>query len=175
MRLLLGLSIALLAAAAPVPVATWDSSTDFHQMRTYSWVFRHTPTGMDPNLYRQVRVSVDRSLAAHGFVKSEPGDFAVAFTLGPRANVHPYDFGHYAPYYSGSEAAAHQHWVNHELADRSSRDHTLAIDMYNTFTKHAIWHGLAPDPIMPNTRQAIVEHEVDDVLSQFPPKSHPAG
>jgi uncharacterized protein DUF4136 len=170
MRLLLALSLGLLAATTPAPVVTWDSSTDFHQMHTYSWVFRHTPSGMDPNLYRQLRVSVDRSLSARGFVKREPGDFAVAFTVGPRANVHPYDFGHYAPYYSGDEAAAHQHWVNHELADRSSHEHTLAIDMYNTHTKHAIWHGLAPVAIEPNTRQAIVEHEVNDVLSLFPPK-----
>jgi len=169
MRPFLPIVIALVAAAPAAPVVSFDSATDFHRFRTYSWVFEHTPSGMDPNFYRQVRVSVDRSLAAHGFVKSEPGDFAVAFTLGPRANVHAYDFGHYAPYYSGAEAAAHQHWVNNELAERSTHEHTLAIDIYDTYTKHAIWHGLAPDPIMPKTRQAIVEHEVNDVLSRFPP------
>jgi hypothetical protein len=117
-----------------------------------------------------VHVAVDRSLRAHGFVPSRPGDFAVAFTVGPRSKMHAGDYGHYAFYYSPSEAAAHQHWVNREMAHRSDRDDTLSIDIYDTHTKHSIWHGIAPVPVVAHTRQAIVEHEVNDVLSLFPPK-----
>jgi hypothetical protein len=171
MRLLLALSLASLAAAPPAPVVSYDPKTDFHHLRTYSWVFKATPGGMNPNLYRQVRVAVDRSLAAHGFVKSDYGDFAVAFTLGPRANVHSGDYGHYAPYYRDEEAAEHQKWVNRELAERSWHEHTLAIDIYDNYSKHSVWHGVAPVPIVPNTRQTIIEHEVNDVLSLFPPKN----
>jgi hypothetical protein len=175
MRLLLALSLALVAAApASPPVVSFDPATDFSHFHSYSWVFNAMPGGMNPNLYRQIRVAVDRSLTAHGFVKSDAGDFAVAFTLGPRANMHPADYGHFAPYYSAEEAAAHQGWVNRELADRASHDHTLAIDIYDNYSKHSVWHGLAPVPVMPNTRQAIVEHEVNDVLSLFPPR-HVAG
>jgi hypothetical protein len=170
MRLLLALSLAAVAQAPSAPVVSYDPGTDFSHYLRYKWVFTHTPTGMDPNLYRQVQVAIDRSLGAHGFVKADHADFAVAFTLGPRANVHATDFGYYAPYYSGAEAAAHQDWVNRELADRSWHDDTLAIDIYDASSKHSIWHGLAPVPIMANTRQAIVEHEVNDVLSLFPPK-----
>ena len=84
--------------------------------------------------------------------------------------MHASDYGHYAFYYSAKETAAHQEWVNNQLAQQSERDDTLSIDVYDTQTKHAIWHGIAPVPIVPHTRQAIVEHEVDDVLSLFPPK-----
>ncbi len=172
MRLGFALVAALMANAPPAaPVVSFDPSTNFSHFRSYSWVFEHPPATMDQNLYRQVRVSVDRSLEAHGFTQSAPGDFAIAFTIGPRADVHASDYGHYAPYYGGEEAALHQGWINRELSERSDHDNTLSIDIYDTYSKHSIWHGIAPDPIGPNTRQAIVEHEVNDVLSQFPPKN----
>lgn len=84
--------------------------------------------------------------------------------------MHSSDYGHYAFYYSPEERAAHQDWVNRELSQRSDHDDTLSIDIYDTGTKHSIWHGIAPVPIVPHSRQAIVEHEVDDVLSLFPPR-----
>jgi hypothetical protein len=171
MRLILALVLTLAAAAPAAPVVVFDPGTDFSHFRSYTWVFKSPPGGMDPNLYRQIRVAVDHSLGAHGFVKSNDGDFAVAFTLGSRADVHPSDFGHYAPFYRDEEAAGHQQWINRELAQRSSHEHTLAIDIYNNQSKHSVWHGLAPVPIVPATRQAVVEHEVDDVLSLFPPKN----
>jgi hypothetical protein len=163
-------ALAALVAGTPAPVVSYDQTTDFSHYASYSWAFLHQPTNMDPTLYRQVRAAVDRSLGAHGFGHSSPGDFAVAFTVGPRAQMHATDFGHYAFYYGPEEAVAHQAWVNRELADRSDRDDTLSIDIYDTHTKHSIWHGIAPVPIVPHTRQAIVEHEVNDVLSLFPPK-----
>ena len=159
------------AAAAPAaPVISYHEGTDFSHYRNYSFAFAHPPANMDPTLYRQVRAAIDHSLGAHGFGHSQPGDFAVGFTVGPRAKMHATDYGHYAFYYSKAEAAQHQDWINRELAERSDRDDTLSIDIYDTATKHSIWHGIAPVPIVPHTRQAVVEHEVDDVLSLFPPK-----
>jgi len=170
MRAFIALAAVFQTAAPSAPIVSFDPGTDFHQFRSYTWVYASTPSGMDQNLYRQIRHAVDESLGAHGFVRSEHGDFAVAFTLGPRENVHPADFGHYAPYYSGEEAAAHKKWINQELAELSTHEHTLAIDIYDNYSKHSVWHGVAPDPIVPTTRTAVVEHEVNDVLSLFPPK-----
>ena len=171
MRIIIALAAVMQAAAPSAPVVSFDPAADFHQFRSYNWVFVSTPSGMDQNLYRQIRHAVDESLGAHGFVQSKHGDFAVAFTLGPRENVHPSDFGHYAPYYSGEEAAAHKNWVNQELADLSTHEHTLAIDIYDSYAKHSVWHGVAPQPIEPGTRTAVIEHEVNDVVSLFPPKN----
>ena len=171
MRILLALAAALQGAAAPAPVTSFDPSTNFSHYRTYQWVFASPPGGMDVNLYRQIRVAVDHSLGSHGFVRADHGDFAVAFTLGPRENVHSSDYGNYAAYYAAEEAAAHKNWVNQELADLSTHDHTLAIDIYDAYSKHSVWHGVAPVPIVPKTRTAVVEHEVYDVLSHFPPKN----
>jgi Domain of unknown function (DUF4136) len=170
MRTIIALLAVLQAATASAPVASFDPETDFSHYRSYKWVFHSPPAGMDQNLYRHIRFAVDRSLAAHGFVRSDEGEFAVAFTLGPREQVHPSDYGHYAPYYSGDQAAAHSKWVNQELAGLGIQQHTLAIDIYDSYSKHPVWHGLAPVPIAPATRTAIVEHEVDDVLRLFPPK-----
>ena len=171
MRIIIALAAVLQVAAPSAPVVSFDRGTDFHQFRSYNWVFVSTPGGMDQNLYRQIRHAIDESLGSHGFVQSSHGDFAVAFTLGPRENVHPSDFGHYAPYYSGEEAAAHKNWVNGELADLSAHDHTLAIDIYDSYSKQSVWHGVAPVPILPETRTAVIEHEVNDVVSLFPPKN----
>jgi hypothetical protein len=168
MRLGLAL-LAALASAPAAPVVSYYPGTNFGHYRSYSFVFSNPPSNMDPTLYRQVRAAIDHSLGAHGFVHSRPGDFAVGFTVGPWAKMHASDYGHYAFYYSAEERAAHQHWVNRELSQRSDHDDTLSIDIYDTGTKHSIWHGIAPVPIVPHTRQAIVEHEVDDVLSLFPP------
>jgi hypothetical protein len=170
MTLGLALLAALAANATAAPVVSYDATTDFSPYRNYSFVFTHPPGHLDPNLYRQVRVAIDHSLGAHGFGHSSPGDFAVAFTVGPRAKVHATDYGHYAFYYSPEEAALHRAWVNRELADRSDRDDTLSIDIYDTYTKRSIWHGIAPAPIGPHMRQALVEHEVNEVLRLFPPK-----
>lgn len=172
MRLGLALLSALLASGSAAPVVSYDAATDFRHYRSYSFVFPHPPANMDPSLYRQVRAAIDHSLRAHGFGHSSPGDFAVGFTVGPRAKMHASDYGHYAFYYGAEEAASHQNWVNRELSQRSDHDDTLSIDLYDTYTKHSIWHGIAPVPIVPHTRQAIVEHEVDDVLRLFPPKGH---
>ena len=171
MPTIFALIIAAQASASAAPVVSYDPATDFSHLRSYSWVFEAPPGGIDQNLYRQIHVAVDRSLEAHGFVKSNQGDFAVAFTIGPRENVHPSDYGHYAAYYSGEEAAAHKNWVNQERADLSTHKNTLAIDIYDTYSKHSVWHGVAPVPIVPQTRQAVVEHEVNDVLALFPPKN----
>jgi hypothetical protein len=170
MRVGLALLAASLASAPAAPVVSYDPGTDFSHYRSYSFVFPHAPANMDPTLYRQVRAAIDHSLGAYGFGHSRPGDFAVGFTVGPRSKMHASDYGHYAFYYSAEEAAAHQNWVNRELSQRSDHDDTLSIDIYDTHTKHSIWHGIAPVPIVPHTRQAIVEHEVNDVLSLFPPK-----
>jgi hypothetical protein len=170
MRMLLPLIGLLIAAGPAAPVISYEPKVNFGHYRSYSWVFNHTPSGMNPNLYRQLRVAIDHSLEAHGFVKSQPGDFAVAFTVGPRAYTHSGDYGHYAPYYRGNNAAEHASWVNNELAQRSTHDNTLAIDIYDRETKRAIWHGLAPDPVKPGMRQAALEHEVNAVLSLFPAK-----
>jgi hypothetical protein len=159
-----------MASAPAAPVVSYDAETDFSHYRSYSWVFPHQPANMDPTLYRQVRAAVDRSLGAHGFGHSNFGDFAVAFTVGPRGKMHATDYGHYAFYYSPDEAALHNAWVNRELAERTDHDDTLSIDIYDRHTKHSIWHGIAPVPIAPHTRQAVIEHEVNDVLRLFPPK-----
>ena len=96
MRLALALLVASIVGAPAAPVISYDAETDFSHYRSYSWVFPNQPASMDATLYRQVRAAVDRSLGAHGFGHSRPGDFAVAFTVGPRAKMHATDFGNYA-------------------------------------------------------------------------------
>ena len=61
--------------------------------------------------------------------------------------MHPSDYGHYAFYYKDSEAAGHKKWINNELAGLGIHENTLAIDIYDRYTKGSVWHGVAPVPI----------------------------
>ena len=86
---------ASLAAAPAAPVISYDPDINFSHYRNYDFAFVNTPANIDPTLFRQVRVAIERSLRAHGYSQSRPGDFAVAFTVGPRAKMHASDFGNY--------------------------------------------------------------------------------
>jgi hypothetical protein len=170
MRMIIALVAALQTAAPSSPVSLYDTQTDFSHYRTYKWVFSSAPGGMDQNLYRQIRAAIDRSLADRGFGKSDQGDFAIAFTVGPRDKVHPTDYGLYALYYSGEEAAANKKWINDKLGN-GNHAHTLSIDIYDAYNKHAVWSGVGPVPILPKSDSELIEKEVKEVLGQFPPKT----
>ena len=51
-------------------------------------------------------------------------------------------------------------------------DGSLAIDFYDTGTKHPIWHGTATKEVYPGrpVEQAVIDQAVDGVIARFPPQ-----
>lgn len=162
---------ALLAIAgctsSPTIKTDYDQTADFSRYHSYAWVYTAPPQGMNPLLFERVRASIDRSLAARGFTPAQPGDFAVAFTLGRRDSVQVTDFGPYGPYYRG--------WgwgpAYRNVDVRNITDGTLVIDIYDVSSRKPIWHGVATQEIQPDhIESASVDAAIDSVLARFPPQ-----
>ena len=165
------LALALAACATgPKVVTDSDPSTNFGRYRTYSWVYSGSPRGMNPLLFQRVQQSIDRSLAARSFQPGDPGDFAVAFTLGRRDRVEVTDFGSYGPFYRGwGWGGAYRN-----VDIRNVTDGTLVIDVYDVASKKAVWHGVATQEVSSGQAdQAKIDAAVDAVIAQFPAGSAP--
>lgn len=141
-----------------------DASVDFSRYRTFSWVYTAPPTGMNPLVFQRVKDSIDRELQTR-FTPADPGDFAVAFTIGRRDSVQVTDFGPYGPFYRGWG------WGGRNVDVRNVTDGTLIIDIYDTATKRPIWHGIATQQVNPSRppSQAQIDAAIAEVLSRFPP------
>lgn len=152
-------------ATGPTVRTDSDPTADFSKFRSYSWVYTAPPTGMNPLLFQRIKDSIDRQLQTR-FTPADPGDFAVAFTVGRRDSVQVTDFGPYAPFYRGWG------WAGARNVDvRNVTDGTLIIDIYDTATKRAVWHGIATQQINPNREpsQQQIDTAIAEVLSRFPP------
>lgn len=174
MRKLLLASALLIAACETTPTinSDFDPSVNFAKYRTYSWVYGTTPEGMNPLTYERVRASIDRSLAARGYTQANPGDFAVAFTLGRRDTVRVTDYGPYGGFYPGWGYGYRWGWapVYNQVDVRNVTEGSLAIDFYDTATKRPIWHGTATQEVTPGrVNQALIDQAVDGVIARFPP------
>jgi hypothetical protein len=174
MRKILFISGLLLAACETTPTinSDYDPTVNFANYRTYSWVYGAPPQGMNPLTYERVRASIDRSLAARGYTQASLGDFAVAFTLGRRDSVRVTDFGPYGGFYPGWGRGYRWGWapVYNQVDVRNVTEGSLAIDFYDTGTKHPIWHGTATQEVTPGrVDQKLIDQAVDGVLAKFPP------
>jgi hypothetical protein len=164
--LALGAALALAACASTPDVKTdFDAAADFSRYHSYSWVYTGTPQGMNPLMFERVRASIDRSLGAR-FSQGQPGDFAIAFTLGRRDRVEVTDFGSYGPYY--------RRWgwgPGYQNVDvRNVTDGKLVIDIYDVATRKPVWHGVATQEInSTKVDPAMIDAAVDSVLAKFPP------
>ena len=170
-------AVLLSACTATPDVRTdFDPATDFSRYRTYSWVFTEVPQGMNPFAFQRVHDSIDRALAARGFTKADPGDFAVAFTLGARDKVVVSDYGSYGGYYPGWGFDGGWGWggwhPQYRTVDvRNVTEGTLALDFYDATTKRPMWHANASKEITPGkVSQKEIDTAIDTVIAQFPPQ-----
>lgn len=162
-------------AAGPTIRTDFDPAVNFSTYRTYSWVFTETPTNVNPLLFERIKASVDRSLAARGFTKANPGEFAVAFTLGRRDRVEVTNWGSYSRFYTGwGWGPRPWGWAPtyRQVDVRNVTDGSLAIDFFDTATQRPIWHGTASQQISPRRLpdQAVIDRAIDEVIARFPPK-----
>lgn len=126
-------------------------------------------------MFERIRASIDRSLAARGFTKASPGDFAVAFTLGRRDRVEVTNWGNYGRFYTGwGWGPRPWGWapMYSQVDVRNVTDGTLAIDFFDASTQRPIWHGQATQQINPQRlpRQELIDRAIDDVIARFPPQ-----
>jgi hypothetical protein len=153
----------------------FDRAADWTRYHTYTWIYQAAPRGMNPLAYERVRDGIDRQLQAQGFRPGDPGDFAVAFTIGKRDRVEVTDFGPYGPYYSpgwrgGYWGHSWSGWGGSNVDVRTITEGTLVIDFYDVQTRRPIWHGRATQDIGSGpVDQTTIDQAIVAVLKEFPP------
>jgi hypothetical protein len=152
----------------------FDPAAPFTTYRTYSWLPSDAPRGMNPLMFRRVKETIDRSLAARGYAQASPGDFAITFTIGEKDRLHADDYGAgwggwggwgwggwgygWGPYYPNVDIY-------------TTTERSIVIDVYDARTRAPAWHGVVKrESYSDRVDYARLDRAVDAVLAQFPPQ-----
>lgn len=143
---------------------TYDPSTDFTSLRTYSW-FSGPHVGTTP-LDTRVREAVDAELAARGYGMAAEGD--ADFVVNHLARVHGrIDVKEIRAYYGGGQ------WRQETYVDEYDEG-TLVLDVLEPTSAKVLWRGTAAALLDPERslgdRDEAMRETVKRVLDGFPPK-----
>ena len=175
MRVLPFAALLLLAACTTNPVVRtdFDSAASFQSYRTYSWLPVEVPRGMNPIMYRRVQGAIDQALMARGYSHGTPGDFQIGFTIGEKDRVEVYDRGYYGGWGWGGWGWGYPWgWGGFSPIDiENVTERSLIIDIYDSRTRQAVWHGVArKDVYDDNVDYARMHQAIGAALAQFPPQ-----
>jgi hypothetical protein len=122
---------------------------------------------MNPLVFERIEQGIDRELAAKGYKKGEPADFAVTFSVGSRESIETYDYGPYATYYTRGGFVAYSSMGPATV--RQITEGILVIDIFDTTTKRPVWHGMATKRLSSNAPDpAIVDGAVKAIIDELP-------
>jgi hypothetical protein len=169
----------LVSACQTAGVRTdFDPAANFTAYRTYNWVPSDVPRGMNPLMFRRVKDSIDRSLAARGYVQANPGDFAISFTIDERDRIRADDYGYGWPYggyggygWGGYGWGGWGGWGYPGVDIYTVTQRSIVIDVYDARTRAPAWHGVVRrDSYSDRVDYARLDRAVAAVLAQFPPQ-----
>jgi hypothetical protein len=193
MRTLPLAALLLLSACANYPAVRtdFDSTANFANYHSYTWIPLDVPRGMNPIMFRRVQGSIDRALQARGYTHATPGDFAIAFTIGERDRTEAHDYGYWGwgGYWGhgwgccgwghgwGGWGSGWGGWGYPSVDVYTVTDRSLIIDIYDVPTKRPIWHGVITKTTYPDSAPdySKLDANVDAVLAKFPPQLAPVG
>ncbi|MCL6730590.1 DUF4136 domain-containing protein [Sphingomonas hankyongi] len=178
----------LLSACAYGPTirTDFDPAANYASYRTYSWIPVDVPRGMNPLMFRRVQASIDRELNTRGFTQANPGDFAIAFTIGEQDRTEVQSYGGYGGWGGWGWGSGWHGWGgwgggwgwgpgwggwgypyidSYQVTERS-----LVIDIYDAKTRQPVWHGVAQkDSYSDEIDYSKLDATVSAVLAGFPP------
>lgn len=183
---LLGALLLSACVTTPYVRTDFDPAANFATYRTYSWIPVEVPRGMNPLMFRRVQGAIDRALLARGYTQADPGDFAIAFTIGEQDRTEVHSYGGYGGYYGGWGSPWGWGWGggwggwgwpygwgggypyidSYQVTERS-----IVIDIYDAKTKQPVWHGVAQkDAYSEDVNYAKLDETIGLVLAHFPPQ-----
>lgn len=166
-----GLALAGCGTAQPTVNTDMDPSAQFGKYKTYAWVYRAPPATINPLTFDRVQKSIEREMATKGYVKGEPADFALAFTIGSRQSIKVSDMGSYGTYYSRRGFVAYSSGIPATVQEIT--EGMLIVDVYDAATKKAVWHGLATQRLNSTPDQALIDNIVSAILKELPASASP--
>ena len=183
MRLLvLLLPVALLfGCSAPAPMIDYDSSYDFSQDRTFTFISENPviraegAEGGNPLIEGRLMQITENLMAARGFTRvaeKKDADLAVGFTLGARdkIQVNSYPETYRAGY--GRWGWGGGYYYGESVDVRQYTEGTLSVDIYDVQDRRPVWHGRATRKITSEMQEnpgAALEEILGDMFATFPP------
>ena len=157
------MSFAVLAGAlvfsGGVPAAAQSISTDvapganFSAYHTYAWADAAAPQGMNPIAYQQIMADIEAQLNSKGYRKGDPGDLSLVMTIGAREKTDITSWGRW-----GLRTDVYQY-----------TEGQLSLDVFDTKTKQALWHGQATKTVNPGKfNSAKATKAVGKLMKSFP-------
>lgn len=147
------------------PVAAQSISTDvapganFSAYHTYAWVNATAPQGMNPIAYQQIVADIEAALNSKGYSKGEPGDLSLVMTIGAQDKTDIQSWGRW-----GLRTDVYQY-----------TEGQLSLDVFDTNTKQALWHGQATKSVTPGKFNADkASKAVTKLMKDFPATAAPA-
>ena len=137
---------------------------------------------MNPLMFRRVKDSIDRSLAARGYTQAEPGDFAITFTIDERDRIRADDYGYgWGGYGWGGWGGlgwggwgccgGFGGWGYPSVDIYTVTQRSIVIDVYDAKTRAPAWHGVVRrESTSDRVNYSRLDRAVEKVLAQFPPQ-----
>lgn len=168
----LSILVFLLTSCSSVRVnSDYDKQVDFTSYKTYAF----HKTGIDKAEIsdldkKRILRSIDETMAAKGFTKSETPDLLISFFTKEReeVNVNQFNAGWgygwgwgWNPYLWGGNTSVSRH-----------TEGTLYIDIIDAKKKELIWQGEGEGVLTKDTnkKDEVIKEFVTKILEQYPPK-----
>ena len=154
--ILAGAASALLfsAGAGAKPHLTTDAAHDvnFANYDSFTWASTKPPTGLNMVQYQRVQQVITGKLKSKGYDHQPKADLTVALTVGKLSKV---DLNTWASYGYRDTYTRHEGQVT--------------MDVFDTKTKRAVWHGQVTDAINPKKPDpAKLQAAINQMMDQFP-------
>jgi hypothetical protein len=159
----IALMLTTAAFAAPVSV-DYDHSTNFNQLKTYSWKAVHTANSLWD---KRVKDSVDHELGAKGWTQVPSGGDVQLVAIEKTSLHQQYD--------TYSDGFGGRRWGGMGLATTSVDSYkvgTLFVSMFEG-PKQLIWKGTSSAALTgnPDKNEKKLDKDVHDMFKHFPPKA----
>ena len=127
---------------------------NFSAYKTYSWVQAQVPSGGNPVMEQRIVSDFDGALAQKGYTRvPSGGDLSFILTIGAREKTDVQSWGLW-----GRQLSVNQY-----------TEGQLSLDVFDTKTQQAVWHGQASQTINPNKpNPAKVDAAIQKFMAQFP-------
>jgi hypothetical protein len=155
--LILGLAsgLTMSADALAKPKISTDAvpGVNFSAYRTYSWINTTPPSGMNPVMYQRIMADIESALSQKGYQKADAGDLSLALTLGAQQKTDIETWGRF-----GLQTSVYQYTQGQ-----------LSLDVFDSKTKQALWHGQASDTVNPDKpNPAKADAAIAKLMQSFP-------
>jgi len=144
---LMALALATSAYAQDVR-CNYDSDADFTKFKTYKWVEIPGGVEMDDLIQKQLTSTLEAALATKGLTKtdSDTADLLIGYKVSTseekQINAYGNRFG-MGPRWGGGMGTA---------TISTLTNGSVALDMYETSSKHLVWRGVATKTLDPNAK-----------------------